>query len=256
MDRLKDKVIIVTGGASGIGRSACILAAREGATVCLTDVSDDEGRAGVEQIRREHGIADDWHLNVASESQVRTTFSSIVERFGRIDVLVNNAGISGPDKPTDEITEEEWDALLSVDLKSVFFCTKHAVPYMKARRRGNIINMSSIYGIVGAADVPPYHAAKGAVRIMTKNDALLYARDGIRVNSVHPGFVWTPLVERLGANQPGGSAPMRAALTAKHPIGRLGEPDDIGWAVVFLASDESAFMTGSELVVDGGYTAQ
>jgi NAD(P)-dependent dehydrogenase (short-subunit alcohol dehydrogenase family) len=145
--------------------------------------------------------------------------------------------------------------LMAVNVKGVFFCTKHVVPHMR-NKGGSIINLSSIYGIIGAGDVPPYHASKGAVRLMTKNDALIYAPDKIRVNSIHPGFIWTPMVENFAANLPGNPDVIRKQMDAKHPLGHVGEPDDIGWAVVYLASDESKFVTGAELVVDGGYTAQ
>jgi len=255
MNRVKDKVAIVTGGALGIGRSAAILLAREGAHVAITDILDEPGLALAQEIAAAGGSASFWHLNVASESAVAEVFRAVHERFGGIDVLVNNAGIAGVNKPTHEVTEEEWDHLMAVNVKGVFFCTKHAIPYMKTRGAGSIINLSSIYGIVGAADLPPYHASKGAVRLMSKNDALLYAADRIRVNSIHPGFIWTPLVETF-AQQQGDVGEIRKSLDARHPIGHVGEPDDIGWGVVYLASDEAKFLTGSELIIDGGYTAQ
>lgn len=255
MNRVNDKVAIVTGGALGIGRSACILLAREGAHVAVTDVLDEPGHALTQEIGAAGGSASFWRLDVASESAVSEVFHAVHEGFGGIDVLVNNAGIAGVNKPTHEVTEEEWDHLMAVNVKGVFFCTKHAIPYMKTRGGGSIINLSSIYGIIGAADLPPYHASKGAVRLMSKNDALLYAADRIRVNSIHPGFIWTPLVETFAGEQ-GDVAEIRKQLDARHPIGHVGEPDDIGWGVVYLASDESKFVTGSELVIDGGYTAR
>ncbi len=240
----------------GIGRSACRLLAREGAKVAVTDVSENNATQTVEEIRCAGGVAKYWHLDVTREIKVKSTFAEIETEFERINVLVNNAGIGGVDKPTDEITEQEWDQLMAVNVKGVFFCVKHVIPYMKKGGGGSIINLSSIYGLVGAGDVPPYHASKGAVRLMTKNDALLYAADKIRVNSVHPGFIWTPLVEKRGNDLPGGAVAFRKVLDSKHTIGHVGEPDDVGWAIVYLASDESKFMTGSELVIDGGYTAQ
>ncbi len=255
MDRVKNKVVIVTGGALGIGRSACILLAREGAHVAVTDVLDDAGEGLAREIQAAGGTAAFWHLDVSSETEVTEVFGAVRERFGGIDVLVNNAGIAGVNKPTHEITEAEWDHLMAVNVKGVFFCTKHAIPAMKERGGGNIVNLSSIYGIIGAADLPPYHASKGAVRLMTKNDALLYAPDRIRVNSVHPGFIWTPLVEKLAQEQ-GEVVEVRKQLDARHPLGHVGEPDDIGWGIVYLASDEAKFVTGSELVIDGGYTAR
>src|SRR5579872_374445 len=238
MNRVARKVAIVTGGALGIGRSACLLLAREGATVAVTDVLPDKGRNTVEQIRGAGGTAEYWHLDVSRESEVHDVFAAIDTSFGRIDVLVNNAGISGANKPTHEITELEWDQLMAVNVKGVFFCTKHVIPYMKKAAGGSIVNLSSIYGMVGAGDVPPYHASKGAVRLMAKNDALIYAPDHIRVNSIHPGFIWTPMVERFAAEMHGDVAAVRKDLETRHPLGHIGEPDDIGWAVVYLASDE------------------
>lgn len=255
MNRVKGKVAIVTGGALGIGRSACNLLSREGAAVAVTDVLDDEGRKVAAEIRTAGGNTDFWHLDIRDEAQVRRVFEQVKGRFGKIDILVNNAGIAGVNKPTDEISETEWDQLMAVNVKGVFFCTKHAIPYMRTAGSGSIINLSSIYGIIGAGDVPAYHASKGAVRLMTKNDALIYAKEKIRVNSIHPGFIWTPMVEKFAAEQ-GGVDDVRTHLDALHPLGHVGEPDDVGWAVVYLASDEAQFITGSELVVDGGYTAQ
>jgi len=255
MDRVKGKVAVVTGGALGIGRAASLLLAREGAIVAVTDILENEGRKTAGDISAAGGKARFWKLDVTSEENVRDVFREVEREFGGIDVLVNNAGIAGVDKPTHEITEQEWDKLMAVNVKGVFFCTKHVIPAMRRRKGGSIINLSSIYGIIGAGDIPPYHASKGAVRLMTKNDALIYARENIRVNSVHPGFIWTPLVEKFSAGK-GGQDEARRALDALHPIGHIGEPDDIGWGIVYLASDESKFCTGSELVIDGGYTAR
>ncbi|HEV2298845.1 MAG TPA: glucose 1-dehydrogenase [Candidatus Acidoferrales bacterium] len=256
MDRLKGLVAIVTGGALGIGRAASLLMAREGASVAVTDVLDAQGEKTVADIQAAGGRAEYWHLDVSKESEVQSVFGKIKARFGKIDVLVNNAGISGANKPTHEVTEAEWDKLMAVNVKGVFFCTKHAIPHMKANRGGSIINLSSIYGLIGAADVPPYHASKGAVRLMSKNDALIYAADNIRVNSVHPGFIWTPMVENFAKESGMGKQQADITLGAKHPLGHVGEPDDIAWGIVYLASAESKFVTGSELVIDGGYTAQ
>jgi NAD(P)-dependent dehydrogenase (short-subunit alcohol dehydrogenase family) len=255
MDRVKGKVAIVTGGSVGIGHSACNLLAREGALVAVTDLLDSEGQETARRIREDGGKAEFWHLDVRNESEVKAVFHAVNEHFGGINVLVNNAGIAGVNRPTHEITEEEWDALMAVNVKGVFFCTKHAIPYMQKAKGGSIINLSSIYGLIGAGDIPPYHASKGAVRLMAKNDALIYAAENIRVNSVHPGFIWTPLVEKFAGEQ-GGVAEVRKQLDTLHPIGHIGEPDDIGWGIVYLASEEAKFITGSELVIDGGYTAR
>jgi len=169
-----------------------------------------------------------------------------------LDGSVNNAGISGSAKPMHEVTEKEWDDLMAVNVKGVFFCTKHAVRHMLDSGSGSIVNLSSIYGLIGAGDAPPYHASKGAVRLMAKNDAIAYAKNKIRVNSVHPGFIKTPMVENYGKTIPG----FFEQLNSLHPLGHIGEPIDIAYGILYLISDESKFVTGSELVIDGGYTAK
>lgn len=253
--RVENKVAVVTGGSLGIGRSIALLLAKEGAQVAVTDVLADEGKALVEEIKTNGGQAEFFTLDVSKEKQVQKVFDSVRKKMGPITVLVNNAGIAGVNKPTHEIEEAEWNALMKVNVNGVFLCTKHVIPQMKEAGGGSIINLSSIYGLVSNPDIPPYHASKGAVRMMTKTDALIYAKDKIRVNSVHPGFIWTPLVEKFLGDQ-GDVRKGRKALDDLHPIGHVGEPDDIGWGVVYLASDESKFVTGTELIIDGGYTAR
>jgi NAD(P)-dependent dehydrogenase (short-subunit alcohol dehydrogenase family) len=255
MKRLEGKVALVTGGAMGIGEAACRLMGREGALVAVTDLDDCHGKRVAEAIGAAGGEAHFWHLDVAEEAQVREVFLDAAHRFGPVTVLVNNAGISGANKPTHELSVEEWDRVQAVNVKGVFLCTKHAIPQMKKAGGGSVINLSSVYGLVGAPDVPPYHASKGAVRLMTKTDALLYAADRIRVNSIHPGFIWTPMVEKHLQTLPDPQAAKKASAEL-HPLGHLGEPDDIGWACVYLASEEAKFITGAELVVDGGYTCR
>lgn len=254
MKRLEGKVAIVTGGAVGIGRAAVIRMAEEGAAVAVLDLQEEAGQALVKELADGGLSARYWACDVASEAEVSGVIKSVVQHFGHIDVLVNNAGIAGPNKPTHELTEEEWDLVQNVNVKGVFFCTKHTIPHMKTAGQGSIVNLSSIYGLVSAPDIPPYHASKGAVTLMTKTDAMLYAKDRIRVNSVHPGFIWTPLVEKHLDAQ-GDLEAGKQATAALHPLGHMGEPDDIAWGIVYLASDESKFVTGSELVIDGGYTA-
>ncbi len=255
MGRVDGKVAIVTGGALGIGRAASLLLAKQGAAVAVTDVLDKEGRQLVDEIKRAKGKAQFWHLDVSKESEVEKVFADVAKTFGKIDILVNNAGIAGVSKPTHEITEGEWDRVQAVNVKGVFFCTKHAVPFMQKAGGGSIVNLSSIYGLVSAPDVPPYHASKGAVRLMTKTDALFYAQDKIRVNSVHPGFIWTPMVEKY-LQSTGNVEEGKKMLKSLHPLGHIGEPDDIAYGILYLACDESKFVTGSELVIDGGYTAR
>jgi len=256
MGRVDDLVAIVTGAAMGIGEAAAHLLAHEGAYVAVTDVDESAGRTVARAIRKAGGEAQFWPLDVGDEEAVRTTFAEIHDHYERLHILVNNAGISGANKPTHELTEEEWDRVMQVNVKGVFFCTKHAVPYLREAGGGSIVNLSSIYGLVSAPDVPPYHASKGAVRLMTKTDALLYADDNIRVNSIHPGFIWTPMVEAHLKRTTDDVEEARAATAALHPLGHLGEADDIANGVLYLASDESKFMTGAELVIDGGYTAR
>jgi NAD(P)-dependent dehydrogenase (short-subunit alcohol dehydrogenase family) len=255
MGRVEGKVAVVTGGALGIGKASCLFLAKEGAKIAVTDILKKEGEEVAKEIKDSGRMAEFWHLDVSNEKEVKRVFADIDKKFGKIDVLVNNAGIAGVSKNTHEITEEEWDKVMGVNVKGVFFCTKHVIPYMRKAGNGSIINLSSIYGIVSSPDVPPYHASKGAVRIMTKTDAVVYAKDKIRVNSVHPGFIWTPMVEGYLKSM-GNAEEGRKMLDSLHPIGHVGEADDVAYGVVFLASDESKFVTGSELVIDGGYTAR
>ena len=254
MNRLSDKVAVITGAALGLGRATAIRMAEEGASVALLDVLEAEGLDLIQMLRQRGLPAAYWHCDVSSEREVQAVMQAVVEHFGRIDILVNNAGVAGANKPTHEITEAEWDWVQAINVKGVFFCTKHAIPHLKRAEGGSIINLSSIYGLVGGPDVPPYHSSKGAVRLMTKTDALLYAADKIRVNSIHPGFIWTPMVEAHLSAQ-GDLAEGRKAADSLHPLGHIGEPDDIAWGAVYLASDEAKFVTGAELVIDGGYTA-
>ncbi|MDP3802326.1 SDR family NAD(P)-dependent oxidoreductase [Brevundimonas sp.] len=255
MNRLISRVAVITGGAVGLGRATALRMAGEGAAVAILDVRDAEGTALADEITGQGLSAAYWRCDVASETQVQATLDAVAKRFGKLNILVNNAGVAGVNKPTHEVTEAEWDWVQSINVKGVFFCTKHAIPHLKAAGGGSIINLSSIYGLVGGPDVPPYHASKGAVRLMTKTDALLYAADRIRVNSIHPGFIWTPMVEVHLAGQ-GDVDEGRRAADALHPLGHIGDPDDIAWGAVYLASDEAKFVTGAELVIDGGYTAR
>lgn len=257
MNRVKNKTCVVTGGAVGIGRACVERLAEEGARVAVMDLQDEAGRELVSALEARGLAARYWHVDVGDESNVAQAMNSVSEAFGTIDVLVNNAGIAGVNKPTHEISEAEWDRVQRINVKGVFFCTKHALPHLRQAGGGSIINLSSIYGLVGAPDLPPYHASKGAVTLMTKTDAMIYAAEGIRVNSVHPGYIWTPLVEQhlRDSGQPD-MEKGKSDLAQLHPLGRVGQPDDVAWGVVYLASDESRFVTGSELVIDGGYTAR
>lgn len=255
MKGLKDRVVVVTGASMGIGKATAERLGQEGAIVALCDISDTEGKKLEAGMKASGATAKYYHMDVSNEDEVAATFSKVSKDLGSIYGLVNNAGISGVNKPTHQIEEREWDRLFSINVKGVFFCTKHAIPQMIEQGRGSIVNLSSIYGIVGAEDAPPYHASKGAVRLMSKTDALLYAKYNIRVNSVHPGFIDTPMVQNF-AEAAGGMEAVYKQIAALHPLGRLGKSEEIASVIAFLLSDESSFMTGSEVVVDGGYTAR
>ena len=250
--RLEGKVAIVSGGASGIGEATSRLFAAEGASVVIADINDELGAALESDIRDGGGEAAYLKLDVTDEEQWRAVVAETVTRFGKLDIVVNNAGISAPGRPpTEEQTVEGWDAVMAVNAKGVFLGTKHAIPEMRKAGGGSIVNISSIYGNVGSKGGTAYHASKGACRSFSKAAAIQYAGEKIRVNSVHPGFVDTPMTAELHS-LPG----VHEERVAKTPLGRMGLPEDIAYGILYLASDESRFVTGSELVIDGGMTAQ
>ena len=255
MDRLKGKVAIVTGAGAGMGRETSILFAKEGCAVAVFEINETNGQETVNQIVNLGGIAKFWKVDVSNEENVKTAVEEVKNTFGKIDILINNAGITGVDKKTHELTVEEWDQVFNVDVKGVFFCTKYVVPYMMENGKGSIVNLSSIYGTLGSHELTPYHAAKGAVFAMTKQDALNYAKNNIRVNSIHPGTIMTPLVKELGSRMEGGLEAYNKLMSEKHPIGHAGEPIDVSYGCLYLASDESKFVTGAALYIDGGYSA-
>lgn len=254
--RVNNKVAIVTGGAKGLGAATAKLLAKEGASVVLTDMDETAGKAVESDITKAGGRAKFMPQDVADEKRWREVVDETVKLFGRLDILINNAGVGHSASAEDE-TLEKWRFLQSVNLDAVFLGTREAIRVMKDHKSGSIINLSSIEGLVGDPSLAAYNASKGGVRLFTKSAALHCAKSGynIRVNSVHPGYIWTPMVEE-SAKEAGNVEERKAQLTALHPIGKLGVPDDIAYGILYLASDESAFMTGSELVIDGGYTAQ
>lgn len=258
MDRVRGKIALVTGGALGLGLASAKMLAHEGASVVITDIKDGEGEAAAKSIRDAGAKPLYLHHDVSREEDWQNVIAQTVKEFGRLDVLVNNAGVGIGASP-DEQTLEQWRFLMSINLDGVFLGTKHAIRAMKKHppQGGSIINLSSIEGLVGDPNLGAYNASKGGVRLYTKSVALWCAREklDIRVNSIHPGYIWTPMVDNY-LRQSGDVAEGRKALDAMHPIGHVGEPDDIAYGVVYLASDESKFVTGSELVIDGGYTAQ
>lgn len=256
MARVQGKRAVITGAASGMGRATAELFAREGARVALLDAQEDAGAAVADDIRAAGGDAMFRRTDVTREDEVREAVDAAARAFGGLDVLVNCAGIIGVDKPTHEVTEQEWDAVFAVDVKGVFFATKTTVPHFLAAGGGSIVNFSSIYGILGNDEFTPYHVAKGAVNMQTRQDAATYGRHRIRVNAVNPSTVLTPLVEGIAADYPGGLPAYEEMMTAHQSLRRLGRPIDVAHAVLFLASDEADWITGVTLPVDGGYTGR
>jgi 3(or 17)beta-hydroxysteroid dehydrogenase len=247
--RLKDKVALITGAAHGMGESTARLFAREGAKVIVADVLEREGEAIAKSIVAAGGEAQFMHLDVAEEQQWIDAMHKIVAHYGRLDILVNNAGISGA--VPDRMSTEYFDRLMSVNARGTFLGVKYAVAEMQKTGGGSIVNLSSISGFVGQAFVHMgYNAAKGAIRILTKSAAVQYGKDNIRVNSVHPGLM-PPMLTSVTAADPA----LREKVLAAVPLGRAGSADEAAYAVLFLASDEASYITGTELVVDGGYLA-
>jgi NAD(P)-dependent dehydrogenase (short-subunit alcohol dehydrogenase family) len=248
--RLAAKVALITGGASGMGQSEAMIFAREGARVVIGDLLDVEGRQVADKIAGGGGQARFVKLDVTNEADWQKAVETAVAAFGKLDILVNNAGISGTFDP-DTMSTTAWDALMNVNAKGVFLGMKHAIPRMRDGGGGAIVNISSISGFVGQTMLHmAYNASKGAVRIMTKSAAVQYAKDGIRVNSVHPG-VMPPMRTSKASADPEWRAKMLRAV----PMQREGRVEEVAHAVLFLASDEASYITGTELVVDGGYLA-
>lgn len=248
MARLDKKVAIVTGAGSGIGRATAVRFAAEGATVVVADVTGAEQETA--SSIGEGAIA--VHTDVSNAADVKAMVETARERFGRLDIIFNNAGIEGLQGPTAECTEENFDRVIAVNLRGVFLGMKYAIPLMLEGGGGSIINTASVAGLVGFPGIPAYCASKGGVIQLTKTAALEYATSGIRVNAICPGIIHTPMVDRLIGDRPR----MEAALNASEPVGRMGSPEEIASAAVYLASDESTFVTGTTVTVDGGYIAR
>jgi len=248
--RLENKVALISGGARGMGAVEAKLFAEEGAKVIIGDMLEEEGRKVEAKINEAGGECVFVSLDVSSEEAWQNAVNEAVSRYGKLDILVNNAGIYRAHN-VEETTSDEWDQVMDINAKGVFLGTKHAIPAMRDAGGGSIVNISSVAGLVGSRATSAYNASKGAVRLLTKSTAIQYAADGIRANSVHPGTIETPMTEGFLADPS-----MRQDRMDRTPIGRLGKPEDVAYGALFLASDEASFMTGSELVIDGGRTAE
>ena len=248
--RLNGKVALVSGAANGMGQSEALIFAREGAKVAVADLLETEGRQVTDKIKAAGGQAIFVKLDVGNEAEWEKAIKATVDAFGKLDVLVNNAGISGTFDP-DTMSTSAWDKLMEINAKGVFLGMKHAIPAMQRAGGGSIINISSISGVVGQLGIHmAYNASKGAVRTMTKSAAVQYAKDGIRVNSVHPGML-PPMKSSKGSADPAWRDKMIRAV----PLKREGRVEEVAHAVLFLASDEASYITGVELPVDGGFLA-
>ncbi len=251
--RVKDRVAIVTGAAMGIGKGIATVLSREGAKVAVADVNAEEGQRTVEALNREGGDALFVRTDVADEAQVRALVDQTVDRFGSLSILVNNAAI-GVYTPVHETTLEAWERCLRVNLTGPFLCAKYALPHLRAAGRAAIVNIASVHAYQNVGGTAPYAASKGGLAALTRVMAIDYARDGIRVNAICPGWVYTPLIERI-FRESGDFEGMKRTVTQRQLLGRLGTPEDIGNAVLYLVSDESGFVTGTSLFVDSGLTA-
>ena len=245
--RLQDKVAIITGAARGMGAAEARIFAKEGAKVVLGDIQVEDGQSVTQEINEAGGQAIFIEMDVSKQSDWQCAIDAAISNFGKINVLVNNAGIIERDS-LEETTEETWDRIMAVNAKGVFLGTKAVIPHMREAGGGSIVNISSISGMISVG-YPAYNASKGAIRVFTKSAAVEYARDNIRVNSIHPGTIWTSMSTYKRAFT-------REDRAKTIPMRRVGEPEEIAYPALFLASDESSYMTGSEVVIDGGATAQ
>jgi 2-keto-3-deoxy-L-fuconate dehydrogenase len=258
MFRLDSKIALVTGAGSGIGRDIALLYAQQGAQVIVADIQEDAAAAVVAEISERNGLARSLPLNVADEGQVRVAMQETGEQYGRLDILVNNAGVSHVGNVL-ETSAEDWDRVMAVNARGVFLCSKYAVAQMLQQNPagGILVNIASVAGMIAVDRRFAYGASKGAVISMTRSIAIDFANQGIRANAICPGTVHTPFVEGfLERNFAENKDEVRQQLHARQPIGRMGRPEEIAAAALYLASDEAALITGSTLVIDGGWTAR
>jgi NAD(P)-dependent dehydrogenase (short-subunit alcohol dehydrogenase family) len=257
VERLAGRTALISGAASGIGKATAERLAAEGAAVMVSDLNDEGGGVVVAQLAGSGARAAYCHLDVVSEEEWQEAVRRTAEEFGGIDILVNNAGVSGEREPLESASLGGWDRTIAILQTGVFLGMKSAAPVLLRSGHASIINISSIFGSSGGFGTSPaYHAAKGAVRVLTKTAALHWAQQGIRVNSIHPGFIDTPLLRPASSESPTGSNEIYQAILDSTPMGRLGRPEEVAAGVAYLASDDATFVTGSELYIDGGYMAR
>lgn len=249
---MRNRVALITGGSAGIGKATSLLFAEKGARIIIADVAVEQGEETVRLIRKDGGEAIFLKCDVSDAKQVKGLIDKTVSTFGCIDFAFNNAGIEGISAPTAECTEENWDRTININLKGVWLCMKYEIEQMLKQKQGVIVNNSSIAGLVGFQGTPAYVASKHGILGLTKTAALEYSRQGIRINAVCPGVIRTDMVGRVI----GGDPAIEQQFTALKPIGRLGHPNEIAEAVIWLCSDASSFVTGHSMVIDGGFTAQ
>lgn len=248
MKNFEDKVVIVTGAGSGIGRATALAFAQEGAKVIVSDINEQNGLMTVEAIKKENGEAYFITCDVSSEEQVKNLVSKTLEKYGRLDCAYNNAGVEGSPSSTVECSTDNWDKTININLKGVWLCMKYEIPAMLKHGKGSIVNCSSIAGLVGFETIPAYVASKHGVIGLTETAALEFAKQNIRVNAVCPGAIHTPMLDRFTHSE-------EEVMAQQDPMGRVGKPEEIADSVLWLCSDKSSYITGQSIAVDGGWVA-
>ncbi len=252
MNKFENRIALVTGGGSGIGRSTCLAFSREGAKIVVSDINEKTGQETLDMVRKIGGEGIFIQADVTQSSQVAMLIEETLQHYKRLDCAFNNAGIEARVSPTAECTEEDWDRVISINLKSVFLCMKYELKHMVSQKRGAIVNCASVGGLVGFPGGAVYVASKHGVVGLTHAASLDYAAMGIRINAVCPGLIRTPMIDRVEQKNPG----MKSQLTSLEPIGRMGLPEEVAESVLWLCSDSASFVTGHAMAVDGGWVAR
>ncbi|NOT76062.1 MAG: SDR family oxidoreductase [Cyclobacteriaceae bacterium] len=253
MKKLENKTVLITGGLSGIGKASAVIAAAEGANVVVVDIKSVAYDSAMLEIKAENDKSIFLECDVTKADQIAAVITTVIEKFGSLDVALNNAGVGGGGEKIVETKEEEWNSIIHINLTSVFNCMRYQLKQMSSQKSGTIINMSSIHGKVGFANSAAYVASKHGIIGLTQTAALEYASDNIRVNAICPGFIETPLLTKGGITD---NEKVKRQITELHPLKRFGKPEEVAKSFLFLASDDSSFITGTALEIDGGYLAQ